>query len=106
MAQSLNIMTEKIRCGSTMVLVAATIDTELERLVDSAVRKLLKPNGHAVKRQDGSSSWIVDEVLAGPGGSMEWHQDGNRVRHERVQYWRSRTGEIRRQVLKKVWASF
>ena len=73
------------------------------------VRKHVVPDGHGAIYQDGSSEWIVDEVVIDPTqeGSAQyvWDKSGNRAKHARVRYTRDAQGNMTRQVESVVYKS-
>lgn len=95
------IHTTTLRCGETLhVLVDATADG-LRRLVEAKMRTLLKPNGHGVVDATGRLTFIVDEEIH----PAQWHDDGNRVRGNRVRREVAADGTVTTTVLRQVWMS-
>lgn len=90
-----------LRCGDTLHVLVAASQAELDALVASKARGLLRANGAAVTFADGRSTWINDEEIH----PTQWHQDGNRVRGRRVRYEKTATGEVARTVERTVWIS-
>lgn len=91
--------TTTIRCGDTLHVLVASTQADLDSLVASKAKSLLRANGDAVTLADGRSTWIVDEEIH----PSQWHSDGNRVRANRVRCVKSPDGEIARTVEKQVW---
>lgn len=97
----INACTTTLRCGDTLhVLVAATAD-ELAGLVERQQRQLVKPNGQAVVDASGRAVFVIDEIV----NPLQWHEDGNRVRANRVRREVAADGTITSTVLRRVWAT-
>ena len=93
--------TTTLRCGDTLhVLVASTAD-ELAGLVERKRRQLVKPNGQAVVDASGRTVFVIDEIV----NPLQWHEDGNRVRANRVQREVAADGTIASTVLRQVWTT-
>lgn len=90
-----------LRCGDTLHVLVAASQAELDALVASKAKGLLRANGAAVTFADGRSVWINDEELH----PAQWHQDGNRVRANRVRHEKKATGEVVSTVERRVWIS-
>lgn len=65
--------------------------------------------GNTILEANGSKLWRTTEPIIHPergGGSAlyDWHNDGDRVRSERVEYTLPEDGERQRRVLRRVWA--
>lgn len=62
--------------------------------------------GLTVAWPDGRETWLnVSAVLGDGPGRLEWHSDGNRVRHTRTLHTRL-NGEVTTRELSQVWRVF
>ena len=72
------------------------------------VRRNALAAGHQIEESDGTLIWRVTEEIhnADASGSdcYVWHDDGNRVRAERVEYTLHTDGRRERRVLRKTWS--
>lgn len=94
-------VTTTIRCGSTVHLLAARNSAELDSLTDRMIRKLLKPNGHALCLPCGRTVWIIDEEIH----PSVWDSAGNKIRGRRCRIEVDAGGKMTKTFLRLVWVS-
>lgn len=93
---SLKVKIFSARCGDKLFLYDAVSEPE--------IRKAIVPDGHAMIFSDGTSEWVIDEVVMN-GPELVWDRSGNRVKHERCRYFRDASGKIERKSERFVYKS-
>ncbi len=77
---------------------------------DLVLEENIVPEGHAAIFEDGSSEWVIDEIVSDTsktGSDMfTWDKSGNRVKYERCRYRKTADGVVTREVEKTVFKSF
>ena len=91
----------QIRHGETLYVFAGVKGDEAQiKDWQASIIARLKPNGHGMTLPDGSTIWIIDEVIH----PLIWDKSGNRVQHNRVKCTR-RGDKVTKEFIKVVWAS-
>ena len=82
--------------------IGSTLFVHDDSTTDHVKQKYLVPDGHAAHYQDGSEEWIIDEVVYDPtqegSAQYKWDKTGNRAKHARVRYTKTKQGKVTRKV--------
>ena len=95
--------------GSAKHVVLGTTDAEVDAALGKIVTQALKA-GSTVEYPDGRKVWRERKPLmsfkAEGSAVYTWHEDGNRVRCELVEYEKSPKGVVTSRKLRLVWAPY
>lgn len=100
---------ETIRIGSTLHVLLAADGLELECMVSKTLDRLIRPNGESAVLSDGSRVFVEDRAAwtDGEGAARYvWHQDGNRVKCDRVHVTVSPSGIRKERLVRQLWKKY